>query len=173
MSEQCLLYPKSRHLAVQSNVRFGPLADIALFDHLVGAGEQRWWHGETEGPRGLEVNHQLVLGRCLHWQVGRILAPENAIDVPGRASVLIDPIGPVGNQPAGGDKDTVGVDGWQMVPGCEPDNQFAIIIGLRTPGRDQAAIRHACERNNRTLDLTRVAQADWTHFHPKGWRAQP
>jgi len=36
-----------------------------LFDHLVGTRLQRQWHGEAERLRGLEVDHQLVLGRLL------------------------------------------------------------------------------------------------------------
>jgi hypothetical protein len=48
-----------------------------LFDHLVGAGEQRQRHGEAERPGGLEVDDQLDLGGLLNRQVGGLLALEN------------------------------------------------------------------------------------------------
>ena len=41
------------------------------------------------------VDHQFKLGRRLHRQVGGLLALENAIDIAGRALVLVDKIGPI------------------------------------------------------------------------------
>jgi hypothetical protein len=49
----------------------------SLFDHLVGTASNV---GGT-GLRGLEVDHQLELGRRLHRKIGRLLTLENAIDI--------------------------------------------------------------------------------------------
>ena len=57
------------------------------FDHLVGAGEQRRRHSEAERFRSLEVDHELILGRLLHGQVGGFGTPEDFVDVNCRTSV--------------------------------------------------------------------------------------
>ena len=73
---------------------------------------------EAERFCGLEVDHQLVLGRSLHRQVGRLLALEDAIDVASGASVLVEQIRPIADQAAAGDEKAGGVDRGQFVPGC-------------------------------------------------------
>ena len=58
----------------------------ASFDHLVGEGQERLRHGEAERFRGLEVDHQLELGRLLDRQIGRLRALEDLAGVnPGLA----------------------------------------------------------------------------------------
>jgi hypothetical protein len=48
-----------------------------LFDHLVGAGEQRRWDLEAERSGRLEVDDELELGQLKHRQVGGLSPLEN------------------------------------------------------------------------------------------------
>src|SRR6516165_52211 len=49
-----------------------------LFDHLVGEGEQPVWNFDAKRLRGLDVDHQLKLGRQHYRQITRFLAFEDA-----------------------------------------------------------------------------------------------
>jgi len=60
--------------------------------HFGPSGAHRGREVEAERLGGLEIDHQLVLGRRLHRQVGRLLAFENAVDIAGRAPVRVDRI---------------------------------------------------------------------------------
>jgi hypothetical protein len=57
-----------------------------LLDHLVGGDKQRVWRGQAERLCGLEVDHQLKLGRELHWQIAGPRTVENLIGEGGEAS---------------------------------------------------------------------------------------
>ena len=89
-----------------------------LLDHLVGAGKQCRRHIEPERLRRGEVDDEVKLGRRLHRQVSRLLALEDAIDVIGRAPVLIGQIRPVGDQAAPSDELPTGGNRGQSVTGC-------------------------------------------------------
>ena len=68
------------------------------------------WHGEPKRLGGLEIDDRRVLGRRLHWQVSSLFAPEDAIDVLGRAPALLGDIRTIGDQATIGDVVAVRVD---------------------------------------------------------------
>ena len=74
-----------------------------LFDHVVGGGKQGLRHSQAQRLGGLEVDRQFVLGRCLHRQVGRLIALEDSVDIPRRALALVEEIRPIRNQAAASD----------------------------------------------------------------------
>jgi hypothetical protein len=47
---------------------------VALFDHLVGDGEQLVWHREAEGLGRLEIDNEQEFSRLFHWEIGRLCA---------------------------------------------------------------------------------------------------
>jgi hypothetical protein len=71
-----------------------------------------------------ELMIHFILGRRLYWQLSRVFAPEDAIDVAGRASELIDIIRPIGDQAASSNEVTSSVDRGEFVPGGHRDDQF-------------------------------------------------
>src|SRR5262249_18926031 len=71
-----------------------------LLNHLVGLGEDRGRHSEAERLGCSEVNHQLVFCRCLHRQLGWLLALENAVDIASRLPQLLDDVSSVTDQSA-------------------------------------------------------------------------
>src|SRR5262245_9588508 len=85
-------------------------------DHLVGAGEQRTRNYKPERLRGFEVDDEFVLGWCLHRQVGRLLALEDAVHVAGCTPAHVGHVGAVGHQSAAHGKVTIGIDRRQPMP---------------------------------------------------------
>jgi len=54
---------------------------VALFDHLIGDGEQLWWHSEAEHRGGLEVDDKLEFARLHNRQILRLLTLEDAAGI--------------------------------------------------------------------------------------------
>ena len=100
--------------------------ELAAF-HSITSSARASSVGGTSRPSALAVLRlitSLVLGRRLHRQVGRLLALEDAVDVVGRAPILVDVIGPIGDQAASGDEETFVVDRGQLVPSRQRDDQM-------------------------------------------------
>src|SRR5262245_44580240 len=106
------LPPKADMCSALAHVCFGPKADIRphSIDQFISAAEQRLRHDEAERLGGREVDYKLILGRRLHWQVGRLLALEDAIDIAGCASELFDQIRPIRDEAAVGHRVALEID---------------------------------------------------------------
>src|SRR5262245_32940015 len=129
------------------------------FDHLVGTGEHSVRYRQAERLGGLEVDHKLIFGRCLYRKVCRFLALEDAIDVAGRAPMLIQPIRRVGDQAAVNGGGEICVNGGQLELGGELYDQMTM-NHRRCPCYDQTAVRSAREGRDPVLDLVGVPRID-------------
>src|SRR5690349_12329789 len=72
----------------------------ALFDHLVGTGEERRRQFNPKRLCGLEIDLQTNFGRLLDWQVRGESALQNAINISRRLSPKCEEVGRVRHQGA-------------------------------------------------------------------------
>ena len=72
----------------------------ALFDHLVGGGEQRWWHGEAQHPCRRVIDDEFELDSLHDWQVGRFCTLEDATGIDTDLTIRIRQAGSVAHQAA-------------------------------------------------------------------------
>src|SRR6266850_4703780 len=82
-----VFYPTSGHFRCPSaclkgaNKRLMHAQLPALFNHLVGAAEQRKWDVEPERLGALQIKEQLDFCGQLHRQVARLFSLEDAPDI--------------------------------------------------------------------------------------------
>ena len=83
-------------------------------------------------------------GRCLHRQVGRFLAFEDAIGIGCRAPKIIGRVIPVGQQAAEFSEETIPIDSREPVASRQRYDLRAMHVQERIRHHDQAAIGLAC-----------------------------
>ncbi len=91
-------------------------AIAASFDHLIGANEHCRWHNDAKRLCGLQIDHQLELGRLFDRQVGRLRTLENLVDENGGPTKYIWIIRSVGQKEARLRQLSLDRGGWQPIP---------------------------------------------------------
>src|SRR5215510_12481688 len=97
-----------------------------LFDQFVGAGDERPRNGEAERLGGLEVDHQVELGREVNRQVARLCSAQNAVDIGGSTPMQFGGVRSVRYQVALGGVGLVIGNRWQPVLSRQLQDQSAI-----------------------------------------------
>src|SRR6516162_11735028 len=78
----------------------------------------------------------------------------------GRAPVLVEEIGPIRDQAAGGSEAALHIDRRQLVPGRQRDDQMAMNRHQRAARHDQPAMRRTREGRDGTFNLRRIAYVE-------------
>jgi hypothetical protein len=88
----------------------------ALLDHLVGGGQQRFGDGEAERLGGLEVDHQLELGRLRDRHLIGLLSPKDVASINSDLAKHLYDTRSIAHQPASIGKDAIPVDRSDLMP---------------------------------------------------------
>src|SRR5512132_1872047 len=79
----CPLYPQERTCAVQLQMsakgQKRTSGQLNLFDHIVGAGKQRWRDVQANRLGSLEADHQFEFGRLLDRDIAGLRSPQNSV----------------------------------------------------------------------------------------------
>src|SRR5215813_12396713 len=76
------------------------LSASTSFNNLIRPQQHRLWNRQPKCLRGLEVDHQLKLGRLLDWDVAGLRAFQDFVDERRGSPVQIGNTGPIGHETA-------------------------------------------------------------------------
>src|SRR5215813_2599688 len=74
------------------------LPPFTSFDHLVGAQEERLGNLQSEHPGSGQIDNEVEFGWLFDWEVGRLCAAQNLVDILGRAPEQVGYVCSIGHQ---------------------------------------------------------------------------
>jgi hypothetical protein len=135
-----------------------------LFDHLVGEREELGRKLDAERLRGLEIDHQLELGRLLHRQLVRLGALEHLARHDAGLAHDVGDVGAVAQQTALGRELTQRPDNRYASLGSERRHPLHLRV-IESIDRDYEDTDPALfKRGKRLFDLGLIARGE--HFEP-------
>src|SRR5262245_28971136 len=99
-----------------------------LFDRLIGNGEQPRREGEAEYLGGVEVDHELELGRLHDRQVGGLLALQNPSGIHTGLAICAGDARSVAHQAAGFGTIAPGIDRNHPMVGRQRNELYATVV---------------------------------------------
>ena len=124
-----------------------------LFDHLVGAKQDRLRHHKAERLGGLEVHNHLKFCRELHREIARLRSAQDAVDIGGGATIGVYPVGSVGEQIAVPGKVRCRINRRYIVSGGSQYDRRAMHERECIPRDDETASRLAPKGDDGRFDF--------------------
>src|SRR5262245_31011422 len=110
---------------------FEPPSQFTSLDHLVSDSEQSWREANAECLRGVQVDHELELGRLHHRQVAGLFALENAAGIDTSQAICISDARSVAHQTADFREVARKIDRRHPMVSRERNDLHAAVIGQR------------------------------------------
>src|SRR5262245_12017718 len=143
-------------------------SSAALFDYLVGAGEERRWHSNAKRIGGFHIDDQLETSWLLDRQIGGLRAFEDFVDVHGSLAKTVRIYRGVRHQPAFVDEPARHGNRWHAVLQRQLGGALARQAGLNDDGVGPVSLH----RGESALELLIVANPDRVDCGSGGFAAK-
>src|SRR5216684_2341375 len=135
-------------------------------DHLVGAGEQHVWNGDSQRLRCREVDYQLELGWLLDRDIAGLRPAQNLVDQVGSASEQSREVRSVGHESPSLGKIASSEDRRQPCVQCKR-NDARVVGDNQSILRDVKSVRLVSERLESRSNIFPSPDFEWHDFQPE------
>ena len=111
-----------------------------LLNYLVDAGEQTYRNCKAEGVGGVDIDDELVFGRLLYRQFGRLSAFQNAVHIIRGAAILLRNVSTIAHEAPIIDKGAVRIHCRDAISRRSADYGLAMGDGERIRDHDQPPV---------------------------------